>query len=1418
MYGRRPPSSSAHGRFRGDADQVAGPDWPELRHRVESLWAELHIPKREREHFAYNYLAASTPENMQKISHHINALLEHRARTIEVLKRIEVREDVGKRLKLAINSGADRMELADLLGQFEHCTAEVLTSILEWRSGLSRPQAFVFNGANYILKIRSDCQMTGEAGAALQRFPLLQTLSQVASAVAEGRDPEAVVAAVGSPVQGRRSSSDSNASSSRGRSPPGTAGRGEAAQAGLEALVRAVVLEERLQAQLKKEREALLASGFYAPTLRVHGYERPICPLAPSSRAAAAVKAAAAAGGVGRGRPDAPDALQGWSQPPDVLRAGSAPSRPLAAPAPRPAPLHGSPSGTSLSSTAGADPRSPSGTTSPPASRPGTSSRVQPDAVRGSPPSSNGAAQHRSNGRSSGGRLSDGHESSDAGPAGPQSGAWGEGSGGVPGGPALARVANALLAISTDLELGQCMRQVSRAARELVDGDEAMVYLIDDVRRELFSAGPDSRTAPRPAPAPTPAFPGVTSGLVENETRFAIHRDNGLAATCAVHARLMNLPDAQLDPRFNPKFDLGGRAPGEERGRRALPMLVAPLREPSGELLGVLEVARRSAARPFGAPEEALLELVAAQAGTALRNALRYEGALRGKRMADELVEVVKSLSQQLDMPSLLEKVRRNAASILNANACVIHLVDAERHELVTVHSSSEEPGDGRVLNEEGLVEERRPLGEGLAGWVALNGKTLNTSSRSSVAQLKKPGERAWLLTGHFRTLLALPLHDPAGQVIGVIEVRDKRLGEPGAIGARFAPGRGSRRASVVLAGSEEGEADSGFNAEDEEVLEAIGVQTGIMLRNARLYQETREAQARVQTLLEISKALSSNELDIGGLVTTIMTKARDLMDADRCSLFLIDHEKKQLFSTMADGSVELRFSMNQGIAGHVATTGEVVNIEDAYRDPRFNQEIDKKTGYTTRSILCGPLRNKDGDVVGVTQVINKRGRPFNKQDEELLLAFTSQAGVAIQNSQLFKMTVEMTNFKKSILTSITSLVLTLDLDGKVTMANHAPENILGAPWTEEGLRVTRYEEWSAAASADLYHDIKSVFELGGERVGKDCELKLRDARNVSVNYNIVPLLDGQNAKKGVVLIIEDISPAKRALNTLHRYLSPQLAEAVLQAGGAQLGGVRKKVTILFSDIRRFTSLTENMADPTSVVALLNDYLSEMVDCIFEEKGILDKYIGDAVMAVFGVPFTDKLDSVRACCCALKMTQRLASFNKKRTERGDPPLAIGIGINTGLVVSGNIGSEKRLEYTVIGDGVNLGSRLEGATKSFGVTVLISEFTYEEVSTEFITRELDAIRVVGKSHPIRVYELVGFKDEKLPAARAESIELFARGLERYRAMDWAAAEEAFERAWSVAQDPPSRVFLDRCRQLSKEPPPPDWDRVWSMTDK
>lgn len=285
------------------------------------------------------------------------------------------------------------------------------------------------------------------------------------------------------------------------------------------------------------------------------------------------------------------------------------------------------------------------------------------------------------------------------------------------------------------------------------------------------------------------------------------------------------------------------------------------------------------------------------------------------------------------------------------------------------------------------------------------------------------------------------------------------------------------------------------------------------------------------------------------------------------------------------------------------------------------------------------------------------------------------------------------------------------------------------------------------------------------------------------------------------------------------QYVNPAFVEElVANPEKLRLGGERKELTVLFSDIAGFTTIAERMP-PENLVALLNDYLSIMTDIVFATGGTLDKYEGDAIMAFWGAPIPQEDHALRACKAALEMQKAIIRIRRRWEKEGKPSISVRIGLSTGEMVVGNMGGSRKFDYTVIGDSVNLGSRLEGANKEYGTNIMLSQKTYEHVKNAVIARELDLLVVKGKTEPIAVYELVGLANDAISTEYHDFLNHYNRGLQYYRTRRWEEAIEEFRHALNIEpKDYPSQMYISRITAYEESPPPPEWNGVFVLKTK
>jgi adenylate cyclase len=667
-----------------------------------------------------------------------------------------------------------------------------------------------------------------------------------------------------------------------------------------------------------------------------------------------------------------------------------------------------------------------------------------------------------------------------------------------------------------------------------------------------------------------------------------------------------------------------------------------------------------------------------------LEEALRRQAVLR---------EVMEALAAEPDLDTLFQLVLARITDAMQADRASLFLLDDARGDLWT-----------RVVAGDQMREIRLPLGQGIAGHVAATGGTVNIPDayqdpRFNPAFDRESGYRT-------RTILCMPLVGRDGTRLGAVQVLNK--------------GEGA------------------FSADDESLLGALGTQVAIAIRNAALLEAQRRETERRALLLDVMRSLSS-ELELDTLLDAIMARTTEAMRADRSTLFLVDAKRRELWSKVAQGMerAEIRFPMHVGIAGHVASTGETLNIPDAYHEPRFNKDVDRLSGYRTRTILCMPLRNATGSVIGVMQCLNKADGVFTSEDENLLGALCSQAAIALENARLFEEVVAMKNYNESILRSMATGVLTLDTDGRVTTINPAARRILGVPDDRELMGNPYGEVLLTEVNPELDAAVAGVLGSGKPHDAYERAITTHTGQTMKLNLKGIALHDARQKQLGMVLVIEDITEKQRAMSALSRLVSHQVADRVMSQDILQLGGSRNKVTVLMSDIRDFTTFSET-TDAEEVVAMLNSYFTQMTEAIFDESGAVDKFIGDAIMAVFGWPEAHDDAALRGVRAAVEIRRRLYTFNMARRAQGKSIIENGIGLCNGEVVSGGIGSETRLDLTVIGDTVNVAARLEGLSKQFACKILMNETVYQEVREHFPCVFLGAEQVKGRAEAVRVY--------------------------------------------------------------------------------
>lgn len=579
-----------------------------------------------------------------------------------------------------------------------------------------------------------------------------------------------------------------------------------------------------------------------------------------------------------------------------------------------------------------------------------------------------------------------------------------------------------------------------------------------------------------------------------------------------------------------------------------------------------------------------------------------------------------------------------------------------------------------------------------------------------------------------------------------------------------------------------------GFVKSDLEVLSSFAAAVSLIIKNSELYFASEHLKNNFSTLLEVFSAVSS-ELDLNNLIQVIMNKAAEISKAERSSLFLLDEKTGELWTVFAKGLENTVVKTKKGIVAQVAKKKEAIIENVPYKNPFFDASIDKKTNFTTKSILSVPVFNSENKILGVIQVINKVEGVFNNEDLNILTGFASQIRIAIENAKLFDQIQNMKNYLNVLVQNLDSGIVTVDESFYIKTLNQKFLEIFNL---KKDYLSNKSINSIQPSIRDLLLLSEKTIETGEKYYQNDIEIAVENDKKIAINQSVLPMHDVKGEIIGAINVFNDLSKEKRIQSNLSRYIPQHLVDEVMNRENvSMLKGNFSKCSILFSDIRNFTTLTEEFG-AIQIVELLNKYFEVMVSSVYKHNGILDKFIGDAIMTVFGVPYANSSDAKNAVACALDMFNMLKLLNENNANL--PQINIGVGISTGNVVSGNIGAENRFEYTVIGDSVNIAARLESATKTYGVNLLICENTYNEVKEHFCCLELDEILVKGKQNPIKIFTVLDGTVE------TEFIDCFSIGLTNFKNKNYIKAKKEFKKAKKILPEfKPVVLLLEKCIQ-------------------
>ena len=508
--------------------------------------------------------------------------------------------------------------------------------------------------------------------------------------------------------------------------------------------------------------------------------------------------------------------------------------------------------------------------------------------------------------------------------------------------------------------------------------------------------------------------------------------------------------------------------------------------------------------------------------------------------------------------------------------------------------------------------------------------------------------------------------------------------------------------------------------------------------------QEREHTQLRA---LQDVGAVINSSLDLSEVLSFVMDAIINLTQAERAILLLRDEETEQLTVSLARNmdreTIEnsASFEISRSIVQSVAESGEAVVTMNAQSDPRFATQ-ESIISYNLRSILCVPLTIKD-TLIGVVYADNRVASGiFSDADRDLLAAFANQAAVAIENARLFRQIrnhlaeiTEMKNLMDNVFASIASGVITIGKTDHIDLFNRAAERILGIPL--DSMVHQSYQSLLTALALPLESLVEDV-KANGNTQNTEMDIVVSKRSGVTtLNFTLSPLRsDIENEMLGVAMVLDDVSEKKR-MESVRRYLPPALVDQVRDLDAAQRPQ-RRQLSVFFADVRGFSTYSEHL-DPEKLIQILNGYFTEAVNAITHYQGLTDKFMGDAVMALYNTPLNPQEDHVtRAVRTALMVQKNMAAYLADLPE--ERRLYFGVGIHTGEAVVGNVGSNLRKDYSAIGDAVNLAKRVQENAKPG--QILLSSAAYEQVKDWVLVNPLPPMQVKGRQALEHIYELVG----------------------------------------------------------------------------
>ena len=500
-----------------------------------------------------------------------------------------------------------------------------------------------------------------------------------------------------------------------------------------------------------------------------------------------------------------------------------------------------------------------------------------------------------------------------------------------------------------------------------------------------------------------------------------------------------------------------------------------------------------------------------------------------------------------------------------------------------------------------------------------------------------------------------------------------------------------------------------------------------LILKNKDLNEKYLE----LETLLDLTNTINSlNDLD--SLFFNVLTLSSSILNSSK-GMVLIKNEVSNIFDPISIFNLDEN-KLKKQIFNTRSGFLKLLNRDKKSFIIEKKHKLNHKLFDSSFSIVCPII--SENMLVGAIILFDKETRKgiedFNINDLKLLDSITIQTSFAYQNIRLLESLKKSNKLNENVMSSITTGIIGINLFGEIEFVNKEALRLL----KKDNLEVVGNHYLIIFEKDKHLQELIQKVEVDQERLF-ETEFTIKPNRKkIIVNLSCSPVFDEQKAFSGIVIAIDDLSKINKVKSTFKKYVSKNIVDKLLESEDSlNLGGTESDITILFSDIRGFTSMSEKL-NPSEIVRLLNKYFQSMIDVVFKYNGTLDKIVGDELMVLYGVPLKNEKDTENAVNTAIEMFKKLDQFNKEITKNGFEPFQIGIGINKGKAVSGNIGSEQQMNYTVIGDTINLGARLCSHAKSG--QILISNSVKDHISKIHDFKKIPSIAVKGKSKPIDVW--------------------------------------------------------------------------------